>query len=147
MWDRKRHVLVDTLGLRWLVHVAAASVQGRAGARLLLERIFPRGPGRPRLIWVEVAYRAAARSAWIRTHLPPRGLRLEGVGPNAKANANAKGFEGQPRRRGGERPFGWLNTCGRLGKDYEHHVSNSEAMIRAAPLALLLRRPTSHPAF
>ena len=36
---RKRHVLVDTLGLIWLVHVTAASVQDRDGALLLFARL------------------------------------------------------------------------------------------------------------
>ena len=140
---RKRHVLVDTLGLIWLVHVTAASVQDRDGARLLLERIFRRGLGRLRLIWVDVAYRAAALFTWIKTYLPRRGLRLEVVG----RSANAQGFEVQPRRWVVERTFGWLNKCRRLSKDYEHHTTNSEAMIRVASIALMLRRLTSHPAF
>lgn len=107
------------------------------------ERIFERGLGRRRLIWVEVAYRATALLAWISTHLPRRGLRLEVVG----RDAHVKGFEVQPRRRVVERTFGWLNKCRRLRKDYEHHTTNSEAMIRVASIALMLRRLTSKPAF
>jgi putative transposase len=34
---RKRHVLVDTMGLVWLLVVTAASVQDRDGARTLLQ--------------------------------------------------------------------------------------------------------------
>ena len=83
---------MDTLGLIWLVHVTAANVQDRDGARLLLAKVFRRGLGRLRLIWVDVAYRAAALFAWIKTHLPRRGLRLEIVG----RNASTKGFAVQP---------------------------------------------------
>ena len=56
--SRKRHVLVDTLGLIWLVHVTAASVQDRDGALLLFARLCQHGLGRVRLIWADSAYKA-----------------------------------------------------------------------------------------
>jgi putative transposase len=74
---RKRHILVDALGLIWLTSVTAASVQDRDGAQLLLSKIFQRGLGRLRLIWADTAYKAAALTEWIKTHLPRRGLRLQ----------------------------------------------------------------------
>ncbi len=38
----KRHLLVDTLGLVWMVVVPSADVQDRDGARLVLERLLER---------------------------------------------------------------------------------------------------------
>ena len=139
---RKRHLLVDTLGLIWLVQVTAANVQDRDGAQMLLEKIFQRGLGRLRLIWADAAYKAAALFAWINTHLPRRGLRLEIV----ERDPATKGFVVQKRRWVVERTLGWLNKCRRLSKDYEHHPRNSEAMIRVASIALMMRRLAPKPA-
>ena len=52
---RKRHILVDTLGLLLAVVVTAASVQDRDGARLLLSRL-PGGCKKLRKIWVDGGY-------------------------------------------------------------------------------------------
>ena len=135
---RKRHVMVDTLGLIWLVTVTAASVQDRDGALLLFARLCQRGLGRVRLIWADSAYNAGKLWAWLQAHLPGRGLRLEVV----ERAADAKGFVVLKRRWVVERTFGWLNKCRRLSKDYERHTRNSEAMIRLASIQLMLRRLT-----
>ena len=129
---RKRQLLVDSLGLIWLVQVTAANVQDRDGAQMLLEKIFQWGLGRLRLIWADVDYKAAALFARINTHLPRRGLRLEIV----ERDPATKGFVVQKRRWVVERTLGWLNKCRRLSKDYEHHTRHSEAMIRVASIGL-----------
>ena len=53
--DRKRHILVDTLGSLLTVVVTAASVQDRDGARLLLRHL-PGGCKKLRRIWVDGGY-------------------------------------------------------------------------------------------
>jgi putative transposase len=53
---RKRHLLVDTLGLPLSVHVTPANVQDRVGARLLLAGVNPLLP-RLEKIWADGAYR------------------------------------------------------------------------------------------
>lgn len=135
---RKRHVMVDTLGLIWLVHVTAASVQGREGALGLLGCLCRRGLGRVRLIWADSAYQAQKLWDWIAAHLPRRGLRLEGV----ERATDTKGFVVLKRRWVVERTFGWLNKCRRFSKDYERKTRHSEAMIRLASIHLMLRRLT-----
>ena len=135
---RKRHVLVDTLGLIWLVQVTAASVQDRDGALLLFAKLCQRGLGRVRLIWADSAYRAQKLWDWLAAHLPRRGLRLELV----ERDAAAKGFVVLKGRWVVERTFGWLNKCRRLSKDYERKTRHSEAMIRLASIQLMLRRLT-----
>jgi Transposase DDE domain len=52
---RKRHLLVDTLGLVLLVVITAANVQDRQGARTLLTALSTRFR-RLRLIWADGAY-------------------------------------------------------------------------------------------
>ena len=127
----------------WLVQVTAADVQDRDGALLLLAKLCQRGLGRLRLIWADSAYNA--RKLWhgIAAHLPRRGVRLEVVG----RDANAKGFVVLKRRWVVERSFGWLNKGRRLSKDDERHPQNSEAMIRVASIALMMRRLTLKHAF
>ena len=135
---RKRHVLVDTLGLIWLVQVTAASVQDRDGALGLFAKLCTRGLGRVRMIWADSAYNAGKLWAWLAAHLPRRGVRLEVV----ERAADAKGFVVLKRRWVVERTFGWLNKCRRLSKDYERKTAHSEAMIRIASIQLMVRRLT-----
>ena len=139
---RKRHVLVDTLGLIWLVRVTAASVQDRDGALLLFAQLCQRGLGRVRLLWADSAYKAQKLWDWLATHLPRRGVRLEVV----ERDADTKGFVVLRRRWVVERTFGWLNKCRRLSKDYERHTQNSETMIRLASIHLMTRRLASQTA-
>jgi transposase len=47
---------------------------------------------------------------------------------------DAKGFTGLPRRGVVERAFGWLGRYRRLGRDFEHPVSSSEAMAYLASI-------------
>ncbi len=128
---RKRHLLVDTLGLLLLVVVTTASVQERDGARLVFQRLRG-GCKKLRLIWVDGGYRGQLVN-WVRDHLRFRlqvVLRSEGQ----------QGFKVLPRRWVVERTFGWLNQYRRLSKDYEVLPASSEAMIYIAMTRLMLRR-------
>lgn len=135
---RKRHILVDTLGLIWLVSVTAASVQDHDGALLLFAKLFTRGLGRLRVIWADSAYHAQKLYDWLAGQRPRRPLRLEVV----RRDPVTKGFVVLPRRWIVERTFGWLNKCRRLSKDYERKLNHSESMIRLASISLMLRRLT-----
>ena len=55
MKGRKRHIVVDTLGLLLAVTVHPADIQDRDGARLVLRRLMGRFP-RLQLIWADGAY-------------------------------------------------------------------------------------------
>lgn len=63
---RKRHLLVDTLGLVLAVTVTIANVQDRDGARLLLRR-GRRAGKKLRLIWIDGGYRGQLVS-WVSRH-------------------------------------------------------------------------------
>ncbi len=128
---RKRHLLVDTLGLLLAVLVTSAAVSDPAGARLLLGRVGG-ACKKLRRIWVDGTYRGHLLE-WVLLHcrfvLQPV-LRSEGH----------KGFKVLPRRWVVERTFAWLTQCRRLGKDYEVLPVSSEAMIYIAMTRLMLRR-------
>ena len=75
---RKRHLLVDTLGLILAVVVHPANIQDRDGARLVLRKL-EGAFGWLRLIWVDGGYAGVALAQWLKALLPRRGLRLEVV--------------------------------------------------------------------
>jgi putative transposase len=131
---RKRHLLVDTLGLILLAKVHPADVQDRDGARLLLTTLVTRF-GWLRCIWADGGY-AGALVEWVRALRPGRGTRLEIVKHGTKLDH----FKILPRRWVVERTFGWLGRSRRLSKDYEHSVESSESFIYLAMLRIMLRR-------
>jgi putative transposase len=129
---RKRHLLVDTLGLPLSIYVTSADVQDRVGARLLLAGL---GPLVPRLkkIWADGAYSGKELAKWCEEQ---GGWELEVV----ERDKEAKGFEVLPKRWLVERTFGWLRRDRRLTKDYERKVQTSETLIEVAMIRLILRR-------
>jgi putative transposase len=127
---RKRHLLVDTLGLLLAVVVHSAGIQDRDGIKLLLARVRGRFP-RLRLIWADAAYEAAV--GWVRRF---GGWLLELV----RKPPGQKGFAVQPRRWVVERTLGWLVRCRRLARDYERRTESSEAMIQLAMIHIMIRR-------
>jgi putative transposase len=131
---RKRHILVDTLGLMLAVVVTAASVQDREGAMSLLVSL-RHYCSRLRLIWADQAY-AGDLIDWLWGLRPWRKVRLEIV----KRPEGIKGFLLLPKRWIVERTFAWLGRYRRLSKDYEYLPQTSETMIRVAMIHLMIRR-------
>ena len=128
---RKRHLLVDTLGLLLAVIVTAASVQDRDGAKLLFQRLGGAGK-KLRLVWVDGGYRGQLLD-WVVEHCH---FRLQLV----LRSDRQKGFRVLPRRWVVERTFSWLNHHRRLSKDYEQLVDTSETLIYIVMIRLMLRR-------
>jgi putative transposase len=129
---RKRHLLVDTLGLLLLVGVTAASVGDRAGATQLLGPA-PRRLPRLQLVRADAGYKGSEFGAWVQQHC---GWVLE----IAEHLVPVHQFEVQPWRWIVERTLGWLNRYRRLSKDYESDPRTSEAMIQVAMIQLMVRR-------
>jgi putative transposase len=75
MKGRKRHILVDTLGLLLAVYVTPADLHDGRGARCLLG--FPRPEAfTPQKIWADAAYRGQELATWCQAE---GGWELEGV--------------------------------------------------------------------
>jgi len=128
---RKRHILVDTMGLLLTAVVHAADVQDRDGARLVLKRAKAEFPSL-QLIWADGGY-AGALIDWVKTAC---GWVLQTV----LRPAGVKGFVLLPRRWVVERTFAWLSRYRRLGKDYEYLTAVSETMILVAMIHIMARR-------
>ena len=129
---RKRHILLDTLGLPLSAYVTSADVQDRVGARSLLAGLKPFVP-RLKKIWADGAYAGEKLAAWLKEQ---GGWELEIV----ERDREAKGFEVLPKRWIVERTFSWLIRNRRLSKDYERLVQTSETFIEVAMIRLILRR-------
>jgi putative transposase len=148
---RKRHILVDTLGLLLKVVVHPANVQDREGARLVLRGLQRRFP-RLRHLWADQAYTGPILD-WIKQHLgwsvevversPRRGFVVTADGEFQRVSLPAA-FELLPRRWVVERTLAWTSRYRRMSKDYERLPSTSEALVYLTGIRLLLGRLTRH---
>lgn len=131
---RKRHSLVDTLGLMMKVVVTAGNVQDRDGAKLVLEELAQQADTIKRLkrIWADASYRGALIE-WVAEHF---GWNLEIV----EKPKDQVGFQILPKRWIVERTFAWLVRQRRLARDYERLPETSESFIYAAMIRLMIRR-------
>lgn len=129
---RKRHLLVDTLGLPLSIYVTPAGVQDRVGARLLLSGLKPLVP-RLEKIWADGAYGGEPLAQWCREE---GGWDLEIV----ERDREAEGFEVIPKRWIVERTISWIGRNRRMSKDYERRVQTSECLMEVATIRLILRR-------
>jgi putative transposase len=128
---RKRHVLVDTMGLLLAVVVHAANIQDRDGARLVLTAIRKRF-ARLKVIWADGGY-AGELVGWARR----TGKWVLDI---VRRDETKRYFEVLPHRWIVERTFAWLARYRRMSKDYEVLPQTSETMIRIAMVNLMLHR-------
>jgi putative transposase len=129
---RKRHLLVDTLGLPLSVYVTPANVHDTCGARCLLTGLAYFVP-RLKQIWADQAYQGHELADWCKT---TGGWEREIV----KRMPGVRGWSQQPKRWSIERTFAWLLRNRRLTVDYERNVQTSETFIEVAFIRRLVAR-------
>jgi putative transposase len=131
---RKRHIVVDTLGLLLAVAVTTAKLDDGAAAPQVLARLPAAKFPRLRRLWADQKYRNRALAAWLAAEAVSYGIevkeRLEGH----------KGFVLRRRRWVVERTFAWLGRYRRNSKDYERSTASSEAAIKVSAIHMMLRR-------
>ena len=130
---RKRHLLVDTLGLVLGILVTPASTPERDGAQALLTRVLGWFTWL-RLLWVDGGYSGELFAQWV------KGLRPKLAVEVVKRSDDVKGFVVLPRRWVVERTFGWLMRQRRLVRDYETSETSAEAWVYIAMIRIQLRR-------
>ncbi|MGZ6307891.1 MAG: IS5 family transposase [Ktedonobacterales bacterium] len=129
---RKRHLLVDTLGLPLSFSVTPANVHDTYGARCLLAGLKYFVP-RLTKIWADQAYQGQELCDWCQA---TGSWELEVV----KRPPGVHGRSQQPKRWILERTFAWLLRNRRLVVDSERTVQTSEALIDVAIIRLLVAR-------
>ncbi len=130
---RKRHIVVDSMGLLLAVLVTAASVDDAAAAPALFARLEGQPMGKVRRMFADGKYHNFALYEWV------------------EANANwelsivwrpggQRGWVKLPIRWTVERTFAWLGRCRRLSVDREKSVLSSESFLKLAMIQLMLHR-------
>ena len=128
---RKRHLLVDTLGLVLAVLVTRANVPERKGLSSLLQRVKHTLP-RFHHLWLDRGYKGS--------NFTKQVLFCFGVVLDIVSRHEQKGFGLQARRWVVERTFAWLGNYRRLAKDYETLSASSESFIYLASCDLITKR-------
>ena len=132
---RKRHILVDTLGLLIAVTVTAASASDAAGAVGVLRTVSRFEQPRLAMIYVDGAYHRPmlydhiSSTKWYQIQVVSRPL-------------GAVGFVPIHKRWVVERTFGWLTHHRRHAKDYERTYASSETQVYISHVRIMLRRLT-----
>src|SRR5205814_10526604 len=136
---RKRHILVDTLGLLLNVAVHPANIQDRDGVALVLDQRTRRLFAFIERVFADGGYQGpkAAKAA------APTGSWIIDI---VKRPDTAVGFEVVPKRWIVVCTFAWLSRCRRLARDFERYARTVAALICLAMNRLMLRRlPCSDP--
>ena len=140
---RKRHLLVDTLGLFLAVLMTSAGLDDGVAAPLLLGHVTPHDFPRLVTIFADQKYHNHALDAWMAEHRA--GWHIEVT----MRPAGTKGFTPLEKRWVIERTNAWHGRYRRNSKDYERSVASSTAMIQISHRHLMLNRlaPCGRPEF
>jgi putative transposase len=140
---RKRHLLVDTLGLLLVVLITSAGLDDGVAAPFLLGQVTPQDLPRLETIFADQKYHNHELNAWMAEHRA--GWRIE-----VKARPEGtKGFTPLAQRWVIERTNAWNGRYRRNSKDYERSIESSTAMIQISNIHLMLNRlaPCGRPEF
>jgi putative transposase len=130
---RKRHIIVDTLGLLVVAAVSVASADDGTAAPGVLRKLTSEHQTRLEKIWADGKYNNHQLNDWMeRTQA---GYKIEVV----KRPEGSKGYVKLPRRWVVERTFAWLGRYRRHSRDYERFTETSEAMINVSSIHRMLR--------
>lgn len=140
---RKRHLLVDTLGLLIAVLITSAGLDDGVAAPILLAHVTPSDFPRLVAIFADQKYHNHLFEAWLAEHRA--GWRLD----VKMRPEGTKGFTPLAKRWVVERTNAWHGRYRRNSKDYERKVESSTAMIHMSNIHLMLNKlvPCSRPAF
>ena len=140
---RKRHLLVDTLGLLVAVLITGAGLDDGTAAPQLLGQILPKDFPRLAVVFGDNKYHNHGLEAWLQVDRPNWRIEVK------SRPEGTRGFTPLEKRWVVERTNAWNGRCRRNSKDYERRVESSAAMIQISNVHLMLRRlsPVSRPAF
>lgn len=131
---RKRHLLVDTLGLLIAVLITGANVDDGTAAPQLLTQVSPADFPRLKTIFGDNKYNNHGLNQWLEENRPQWMIEVK-MRPK-----DSPGFTPVPKRWVVERSNAWHGRCRRNSKDYERRPDSSAAMIQISHIHLMLRR-------
>jgi putative transposase len=130
---RKRHIVVDSMGLLLAVLVTAANVDDAKAAAELFGRLEGQPVGKVRRMFADSKYHNYALYEWVEDNAPWELVIV-------RRPDGERGWVKLPIRWTVERTFAWLGKCRRLSKDRERSVLSSEAFVKLAMIHLMLNR-------
>jgi putative transposase len=131
---RKRHVVVDTLGLLMAVAVTAANLDDGTHAQRVLGKLDPAKYPRLEVIFADNKYNNKALDRWLKKSEAPYRIEV------TSKPADEEGFVPLKIRWVVEQSIACVNRYRRLSKDYEYHTSSSENWVRVSAIQRMLRR-------
>jgi putative transposase len=130
---RKRHIIVDGLGLLLVVLVTGASADDGTTAPRVLGRLTAEHRSRLGKVWADGKYHNHGLNDWMKRERV--GYVIEVI----SRPAGSKGFVLLHRRWVVERTFAWIGRYRRNSRDYEWSTESSEAMIKVCSIHRMLR--------
>ena len=130
---RKRHIVVDSMGLLLAVLVTAADVDDAGGGRSCSPGWSGQPMGKVVRMYADNKYHNFALYEWVEENAR---WELSIV----RRPEGSEGWVKLPIRWTVERTFAWLGRCRRLSKDREKSVLSSESFIKLAMINLMLNR-------
>jgi putative transposase len=140
---RKRHLLVDTLGLLITVVITGAGLDDGVAALTLLGQVYPQDLPRLVTIFADQKYHNHDLEAWMATHRAGWHITVK------TRPEGTKGFTPLEKRGVLARTNAWPGRYRRHRTDDERTVASSAAMIQLSDSQLMRNRlaPCGHPAF
>jgi transposase len=130
---RKRHIVVDSMGLLLAVLVTAADVDDAKAAQQLFGRLEGQPVSKVRTMYADNKYHNHDLYDWVAGNARWKVVVV-------RRPEGSVGWVRLPIRWTVERTFAWLGKCRRLSKDREKSVRSSEAFIKLAMIHLMLNR-------
>jgi transposase len=130
---KKRHILVDTVGLLLHAIVHPADIQDRDGGVLVMATLFGMFPFL-KTLFADSGYQGPKFAKALGKVLPHLNIEI------VKRSDRVSGFVVLPKRWIVERTIAWLNRCRRLAKDWENLNRKALAFLRLASIRLMLRK-------
>ena len=130
---RKRHIVVDSMGLLLAVLVTAADVDDARAAAELFARLEGQPMSKVKRMFADNKYHNFALYQWVEANAQ---WDLEIV----RRPEGSAGWVKLPIRWTVERTFAWLCRCRRLNLDREKSTLSSESFIKLAMIQLMLHR-------
>jgi putative transposase len=131
---RKRHIVVDSLGLLLAVAVTSAKVDDGTAAPGVLGKLDPAHYPRLEVVYGDGRYNNRSLQRWLRQRQACYEVKT------VARPEGAKGFVLLPKRWVVERSLAWLGRYRQLSKEYDYEPRVSESWVQVSALHLMLRR-------